>query len=219
VWVHVWELRTLTPQPAPTAYIIAPTAYQSLLRASLQAATGRPPTAYITAPTAYQSLLRASLRAASRSATTCRRVLILVCCGSTRFRKHLRGRSVVYMMCVAVNHLSTTSKTLESLLQKAIAWQGMCMFVMRHGQRLLHIQLGSCRILPMCKWRLCVGLARAVNIHRTWSYIWWSPCQNYRKYTKYIRLWPNLATSQKGEDGAYRRIYTTQPKNPAHHYS
>jgi len=28
----------------------------------------------------------------------------------------------------------------------------------------------------------CVGLARTVNIHRIWPYIWWFPCQKYRIY-------------------------------------
>ena len=43
-------------------------------------------------------------------------------------------------------------------------------------------------------YKIQLGLARTVWIHRIWPYIWWFPCQIYRIYTAYIWFWPTLNT-------------------------
>jgi len=41
-------------------------------------------------------------------------------------------------------------------------------------------------------WTKYVGLARTVNIHCIWPYIWLIPCKKYRICTVYIWFWPTL---------------------------
>jgi len=39
---------------------------------------------------------------------------------------------------------------------------------------------------------LVISLPRIPCIHRIWPYIWWSPCQKYRIYTVYDRIFGDL---------------------------
>ena len=43
---------------------------------------------------------------------------------------------------------------------------------------------------PRSGWWYNLGLVRTVHIHRTWPYIRWFPCQNYRIHSVCIWFWP-----------------------------
>ena len=55
-------------------------------------------------------------------------------------------------------------------------------------------------VISLPKYRI-----NTVYMHRVWPYIWWLPCQKYRIYTVYERLWPTLCIihSRVGQNRSY----------------
>jgi hypothetical protein len=53
----------------------------------------------------------------------------------------------------------------------------------------------------MSTYRIYLGLARTAHIHLIWPYVWWSPCQKYRKYTVLVLASPK-ETLWKEEGGS-----------------
>ena len=56
----------------------------------------------------------------------------------------------------------------------------------------------SCKLST---YRIYLGLARTAHIHLIWPYVWWSPCQKYRKYTVLVLASPK-ETLWKEEGGS-----------------